>query len=69
MAFFANIIFPSPTQWHKQLENRKIETNRRRRKRSGDFFREKTSRAQYINATALRCSMATPFGLPVEPDV
>ena len=25
--------------------------------------------AQWMKATVLRCSMATPFGLPVEPDV
>src|SRR3569833_1554065 len=29
----------------------------------------KTSRAQYTNATAFRRSSATPFGLPVEPEV
>ena len=29
----------------------------------------KTVRAQWAKATALRCSIATPFGRPVEPEV
>src|SRR6267142_5612384 len=68
-AFSARITFPpqhSGTNISKTDRSKQIEVEASTPESSSGV---NTSCAQLTNATALRCSMATPLGVPVEPEV
>src|SRR6185369_8383583 len=68
-AFFARIIFPpqlNVTKISKIDRSKQMEVAASTPENSSG---EKTDRAQKIKFTACRCSIATPFGTPVEPEV
>src|SRR5712671_3565474 len=68
-AFFARIIFPpqlNGTKSSKMDKSKQIEVAASIPESSSA---EKTFCDHKIKLTALRCSIATPFGAPVEPEV
>jgi hypothetical protein len=57
------------TQYYKNLEYGEIKTYRSRSEYTIQFVLIKNGSAQAVSAITLRCSMVTPLGLPVDPDV